>query len=406
MVKGVQFFSGLLLGCLIVGQEAVPRFTTLRSFLMIQDQPAERLPYGWGLTVLPLPWINFGHTGFVYRDLIKPAGNDSFELDVPNAISQMRATNYLLLDFYLLDFWAVVRPRVLGSHQFTIGFGIRGWSRVKYSRDLWELLWFGNYPYAGSSKELLLQPSAVLFGEWRVGYTLIRDRWSVGARVKLTSGLVGVWTSKAKGTLYTSPDFDSIYLMLDYEAYAGGQFVNVNTVDSTVKFLQPGIGGILGNSLLLRNLGLALDLGATYDLNDRITLSLAILDLGWVSFKSKNGGTVRLLATSDDSYKGVNLKELLNLDTTLVQTISQADTITLSPLEDSLKKLVDYSVTFNEDFKVFMPVRIYAAGRYKLNNVTEAWFSAGVSIFQGVYPVVSLGIARGITEWFLSLIHI
>lgn len=377
-------------------QDEVWRGTVFREFHRVLDNPGDPLPFGWGISVLPTGYVNFGHTGFAYADLFVPDG-DSVRLDVANAIEQMRPINRLYLDAVPIEFLVAVRPAGLRNHQFFAGYRLGLWTRITYSRDLWEVAWYGNYPYAGQTKQLLLRPNILLFNQFLLGYAFIQKKWSAGVRLTLTSGVFALRTTRADGTLYTASDYDTVWLRLDYEIYGG---VIGEPPRDTAGNVQITPDYLRSQVFALRNMGISVDLGGTYQVNDQLTVMAVVRNLGVVPVRPVNGYTSVVRIQADTPYAGLNIRELITFDTTIAQQLGALDTLRFQPIEDTLKKKVRFSSDTMVPFRMNLPVRVLVGGRYRLSDYMEAWVTAGGEIFQGFHPQVVLGISRQVTGWF------
>jgi hypothetical protein len=138
--------------------------------------------------------------------------------------------------------------------------------------------------------------------EYALGYnrTLLNDKLTVGGRLKYIQGLNVIETQKNDIIFGTDPSDFSYTVTADVE-------VNMSTAVLGGANIDP-LKAILGSP---KNVGMGLDLGARLDLNDKVTLTASIIDLGQIKWaddtrnvKSRNPG-------ASFTYKGIDVNEYI-----------------------------------------------------------------------------------------------
>jgi hypothetical protein len=105
-----------------------------------------------------------------------------------------------------------------------------------------------------------------------------------------------------------------------------------------------------------KNLGLGIDIGAVYQLTDRINLSASIIDLGFINWKSD---ITNLQASSTFKFSGFNITDVVNGTKTPEQLTQD--------MVDSLKN----SFSINKDstgFRTYLPARVLVGGSFSLSK--------------------------------------
>lgn len=111
-----------------------------------------------------------------------------------------------------------------------------------------------------------------------------------------------------------------------------------------------------------KNIGLGLDIGATYDVTSKFVVSAAITDLGYIKWKKD---VTNFQIKSKYEFSGLNLIDVLN-GTKTFEEVGKAE---LDTLKDSFK------VTDSKNsFTTYLPVGVSLGGNYKLTKS----FSVGV----------------------------
>ncbi len=129
-----------------------------------------------------------------------------------------------------------------------------------------------------------------LVGVFHVGINKrVNEKLTIGGRLKLLSGSIGLETTSNSGTYYLSQN------PLSNEPYVHN-YENINVQLNTAGILDPfdlsediGTASELFAGLFFMNgsMGAAVDLGFTYDASDEWTFSGSLLDIGMISFQHK-----------------------------------------------------------------------------------------------------------------------
>ena len=114
--------------------------------------------------------------------------------------------------------------------------------------------------------------------------------------------------------------------------------------------------GIIDYLLGKKNLGLGLDFGATYEVSDRLMVSAAITDIGYIKWKRD---VTNLKTKNQFEFSGLNMLDVLNGTKTFEEVGNE--------MLDSLKN--SFTVTdSNNQFTTWLPVGITLGGSYKLTR--------------------------------------
>ena len=166
----------------------------------------------------------------------------------------------------------------------------------------------------------------------------INDNINVGARIKLLSGVTGVFTqsSKADGT------FD-----------VAARQINFVTDYSLLTFSETKIKNLGSNILspFSSNSGVSFDLGGTFKVG-KIKLSASLLDIGGsINWKSEGKS---YSSKGNFIYNGNNPTTLFNP--------------AKSGYLDTLKKYIGYTETSSATYTQNLPLRIYLSGTYDVST--------------------------------------
>ena len=284
--------------------------------------------------------ISLMHSGFKLSDLIETrAKDDSLNLNIGNAISKMAKTNYLNMEMSneILGFGFRIKKNF-----FSFNATNRFQARFTYPKDLF------TFAVQGNGKDFLGQRASfdglgfdlMSYVEYGLGYNRdVNDKLTVGGRVKILSGIANVQTIKSQLGITTDPT--SFDLTID-----GGMRFNTSNLDTTT---MKDPAKIAQSAFNFKNLGLALDLGASYQLLKKLQLNASLLDLGYIRWKTN----VTNYVSSDVNYtfKGIDLN----------------DTLSSKHLKDTISKVFNQHQEHGS-YTTKLHTKFYVGAKYEFNK--------------------------------------
>lgn len=209
--------------------------------------------------------------------------------------------------------------------------------------------------------------SALNYNEFGVGASLdILPELRVGGRVKLLSGVAHLETVKSDLHLNTLDNelvlesdihmrASQPALILDdlYYDFEGDSLVSETTELETAKIIS-NLTNVLANP------GLAVDLGAEYQVLPELKVSASITDLGFISWNTnvaeiRGGGTFR--------FDGMDAVEYLDDNDDSTEDPNFGET-----MSDSVLKVLDVRKTGVANYKSWLPTNVYVGGTYNVTN--------------------------------------
>lgn len=312
---------------------------------------------------LPLGMQSFGvsNSGFNLRHLLhsRPQ-DDSLVFDAARAVDKMGKRNFLTAESYneLLAFGFRIK-----DNYFSFSATNRLTTNFIYTDDLFRLALEGNgKSYLGKRANLgNIGYNLNSYMEYAIGYNRkVNAKLSVGGRIKFLSGIMNVNTKKTRLGLYT--DAETFDLTLD-----GSASINSSGIKPFYDTLAPDNYNPLSNSINFKNFGIALDLGGTYKLNEKISLSASVLDIGFIRWKTDNANFD--MKDINYTFDGVNLNQFLKDS---VKSVTEQ-------LKDTLNNIFTGSENA-ESYKTGLNTRFYIGGTYKLTN----YFTAGFTLYNEI----------------------
>lgn len=227
--------------------------------------------------------------------------------------------------------------------------------------DLFRLALKGNQEFTGKTIDLSgLRAGIKAYHEFGLGYSRnITDKLRIGFKGKLLFGIGTASLINNSLGITVNNDYSHTF-DANMEVRISGPVIvyqdSKNNIDS-IKF----DGDRFKNGTYARqfftgstNLGFGLDIGATYELNDRTFLSAAITDLGFITWT--NDVTV-IKANNEFKFSGLNMEDYFNGSKTI-------DEIGRNMI-DSLKNAFASTVS-NKQFTTTLPFGISVAGNFSI----------------------------------------
>ena len=299
-----------------------------------------------GLPIISSNYINISNSGFAYNDIITKRADDSLAIDMNNLVSKLKPKNYinanLNLDLFSLNFKA-------GKNFIGISVNEKINSNITYPQALFKLINEGN----GQS---LLGTRADFDGfglnfshyrEYSLTYAreFMENKLTIGARAKYLNGFENITTTSELGLTSDSTTFD---LTID-----GGLTINSSGINKLINGTLDPMYYVNNN-----NKGGALDLGANYKLNNKLSFSAALQDLGYIKWNED----IKNLKNDNFEFKysGFDLKDLLSKDSSFS-----------SNLIDSIKEIATTEENYNS-YKQYLNPKIILGGAFHLNDNNSA----------------------------------
>jgi outer membrane protein OmpA-like peptidoglycan-associated protein len=199
--------------------------------------------------------------------------------------------------------------------------------------------------------------------EYGLGYNRdVNDKLTVGGRIKFLSGIANLQTVRSQFGISTDPT--SFDLTID-----GGMRLNSSNLDTTA--LKDPFK-IAQSAFSFKNSGLALDLGASYQLSQKLQLNASLLDLGYIRWTTN----VTNYISSDVSYtfKGIDLNDSLSskhLTDTLTKVFNQHQEHDSYTTKLHTKFYLGAKYEFNKNF--YSSALLY-------NEIVASKYTAGLSV--------------------------
>lgn len=306
-------------------------------------KPAYRFSFGLpGSSV----FAQYTNNGFTYNDFISRQ-NNTLVADLDQLYSALRTKNFInasaQADLFRLSI--KINPRLYLTHNITL----KSYNRFMLPKDITGLLINGTDAYVNNTASLSPELESMTYAEigWGAAYT-VNKKLTVGAKLKLLKGAANITTENAAFNLSLSDTY-AITVSGNADVRTSGiqNFDNENydLADDWRDFLK--------------NNGFALDLGATYQVMDRLTVGLSLIDLGGITWKNNAYGYKLDPAKATYTFEGVDIDDVLNGD------ISYGES-----LADSIETYFKFSEGTIGSYRTPLPGKMYLSGSYQLKHNT------------------------------------
>ena len=171
---------------------------------------------------------------------------------------------------------------------FTLDHRLRVNGDIRYSKALFGLPVYGNISYLDKPADMNVSANVNVYQEIGVGIRHeINDKMSWGVRPKVLFGIANLHAKKLSAVLTTDPVNYGLSMMYDAEMQAAAIVPFSLTFDEKHGFnFNYSINSHDITSNIFKNLGFGLDLGFTYKPLPSINLSVGVLDLGYIYWKT------------------------------------------------------------------------------------------------------------------------
>ncbi len=275
---------------------------------------------------------------------------------------------------YMSDFLSQVKDRNFLEPEVTtqlLGFGLavgessyifldindRLEGNIVIPGDFFKLALTGNEGFVGHTIDMsTLRGNMTYYREFGLGFSKnFTDRLRIGVKGKMLFGVATASLDNNAMGITVNDDYSHTLdadLLFNISAPVDVYTSTENIVDSVIfDDNRVDAGFFMGK----KNVGLGLDIGATYDLTDQITLSAAITDLGFIRWKSN---VTNVALSSKFNFSGIDMLDVINGTRTFDELGNE--------MVDSLKNSVKI-VNTNQPFTTFLPFGISIGGMYSVN---------------------------------------
>lgn len=201
---------------------------------------------------------------------------------------------------------------------------------------------------------------------------VVNEKLTVGGRLKLLNGLAAVKTNKFKSNIVTSDDFQKSTINVDAEMFISSPKLSF-TYDSEGKIEDISFGDNENNSTndyhFGSNLGLGIDLGGTYKLNDKFTFYGSVNDFGFIRWSQNS---YKLISKGSYEFNGADITPDENGDVDFDKA--------MEAIADTLKTKFK-PTDVNAKFTTMLKTKVYLGATFN----ALSWLNCGALLRGGFY---------------------
>jgi hypothetical protein len=343
--------------------------------------PEHRLSIG--LPGISSIYLNLANTGFSANDGIAPSATSGVKpkFDIRKAINAMGSSN-LLTSHASVDLFHIRFKHRFSYFSFNIGAITNNY--FSYPQDLANFASLNTLDENGSARDFDLSKlamSSTTYLEYAFGYMKKKGDFSYGFKLKILDGFTNLDFSTENLIVKVDP------IMYNYSLNATAKArVNAPRLDKDLNTTSTG------NDLTpFKNLGYGLDLGFGYNFNKKLSLSVAITNIGVINWTSN---PIEYSVSPNVSFKGVDV--LSGLVSGSTQSLT--GTNVLDTLENQFKPK---GANINS-YQTWLIPRFYINLRYNVTPKLTIGASLYLEHYKTLRPAYIVGTQYKFTR-FLSL---
>lgn len=350
-----------------------------------------------GLPVISSLYLRHENTIYNPFHMFETNGsNTTFRTD--HFLEKLRDRNYLGVDLGI-DLLSV-GLKLQDRHYVSFAMRERAQARLTLPRDFLALPFDGNADFD-------IHPDGTLdFTDYRVNMTHYReyalgwqidwnDQWNFGARLKLLYGMENIDTKASTITWNTDPETWDWTFAGEMDVYTSGFATVADSIDGNSDLENDEFSEYLFKR---KNWGLGLDLGAEYQVNEKLAVSASITDLGYIKWKTNNQHY--LTQEGEFTYAGLEITEnVMTLDSTFGDTLD----IVIDDLLADLESTFDFRES-TEAYRSALLARMHLGATYELYEKPKTSGSASLLLqsefFKGkLRPTATLSYKQDVGKW-------
>ncbi len=293
-----------------------------------------------------------GTSGINYNKIVTTNAEGLKVINADDLINQLEDQNHVWTSLDVETFNLAFGIKDL---RFFVSHAVRSNLMATFPKDLAEFALQGNGQFLG--EELNIAPRLRLnaYSELAIGGAIKLSKVTLGAKIKLLGGIGNVSTKYNRASIHT--DDAGIYdltLTSEYEINAAGaaSFEGLDSPGGSTVFEI--LDSPFGQLLFGNNTGIGLDLGATFEVNDNLTLSASMIDMGTIGW-NKNV----------QNYKSKGTYVFNGFDA--IDVIDDADGL-FNQVGDTLSDIFSFQST-NNKYSTSTPMRTYLGAQYKFAKI-------------------------------------
>ncbi|MDR0970808.1 MAG: DUF5723 family protein [Bacteroidales bacterium] len=347
---------------------------------------------------LPSSGINIGlsTTGFTYKDVITRRADDSLFVNLNSLNDKLTDKNFLFVKSNIELFGFGFKAK---KNYFSLGLDLTIDLGLNIPKGIVDFLVNGSE--TSTHKSYLLNDKLLSLQAYispSISYSReINEKLTIGLRVKMPLGVANIKSERSMLGLDFNDDkvtLTSDFLIRTSSVLGKLNFTGLNSTDDFKFEMKEDVNEMLAE--LMKNKGLAFDLGGSYKLSESFAVSLSVVDLGFINWKTNTTTIKSNVPNNEYVFEGFG-----NVDFT-----DSTYQDSFSSVGDSLLNAIDLKANEDKGYTQMLPTKLYASftwnfAKTQFLNVlykgtfSDAYTTNDISLFYsmqlGRYLNISLG---------------
>lgn len=331
-----------------------------------------------GLPAISSNYFSFTNSRFAYSDAVIKSGN-SLNFDLDQVIEEAGENNYLSFNTKtdLFSFGISLNEKT----QLMVNVTENANLRLNYTNDFMRFVYRGNASFEDNTANLEgIGINAIHYREYAVGVShQLNEQLRLGIKAKYLYGMENIYSERTDIRLITDPETFEITAQSDISLRTAG-IIDVEGDENFGDY-------ILGR----KNRGFAVDLGANYQLNEKLSLTASILDLGAIKW---NDHTKNYSNNGEFVYNGIEINAFSDED-----PAADDRSTSFNRVVDSMEKALNLDSNTNS-YTAPLTSRFFIGANYQLNEKSIVGGLIQSEIFQRkIYPSFTANYHRKMNKW-------
>ncbi len=318
---------------------------------------------------LPHVHLNYYNTGGAFNKLMLDYLNNETGIVAGDAINNLSETGNVLRG--VLEIETLSLGYRFGKIQVGISHAQKTDLFMSYPKSMAKLFFEGNGQFIGQDVALDNQLNLTSYNEFALHGAIELSKLTIGARAKYLTGIANASVSKNELSLFTDSDVYQLTLNTDYQ-------LNVSTLVNTddLANFNLTLGNYSTSDLFTKNVGIGIDFGVTYQVNEKLKLAASVIDLGKINWTENINN---YSSEGSSTYNGFDFSQFAN-----------NSSVTFDTAIDTLETVFNFEQT-NENYSTTLPTKIYLSGKYQLNQMIQLGGLFYNEIYEGQnFPVFAI----------------
>ncbi len=363
MIRSLVLFITLIVGYMTIhaqNKEVLYDFIEIPQALMVN--PGVNTIYNWyaGVPFVSGIYAQGATSGLTVNDIFAADGLDINQKVRDRALNSLSKRDEVNGIFQVDILNGGFRGQKDPANFFSFGMYVEGYALNYWPKDLAILAYEGNADRLGQRFDLNdLNASGQLINVLHFGINRqIKNNLTLGARIKLYSGIVDINSTNNNGYFETTEGQNNLLrntLVSDMRLRTSGLDALLDANDN---------GDSIGSLLTKRGLfggdpGLGFDLGVTYNLNKQTVITGSLLDIGLLYHTSD---VTNYTLEGSASVEGVEI--------ILPEALSDPNADFWEDLVNEIEELIPFEEN-SKNYVTFRPIKLYSSVRYNFGKQGE-----------------------------------